>query len=341
MNGRAAKKRILSTADVHAAVAGLLVVDPWRGFWRTVFNIVVANSLLALTLNAGSVAVFLPLALVTGFFYTAIMITTHDAMHHTLTGWYWFDELAPRFYSYFIFWPHGLYSELHKLHHKFNGRDLADPENPTITLEVYQQANGIQKFRMRHKLWLSLFVYGGLGLIIQHYREGFQRWDSHRPVRLLIVTDLIGTLVATLIVFVVLNYVGLTWKYGIYLLIVERLLGFAMQLRLHIEHYGLWGDRGNIVETRLYNCRNIMTNRLGEWFYNGLNYHSVHHAFPSIPFYHLKLAHSRLAGLCEAGGAALPTDYGYFRTILRLARHPVYIGAVTDRSGAVVCDKVS
>lgn len=327
MNSRSEKQKILATADVHRAVAGLFVVDSWRGVRRTVFNIVVANSLLALTLSADSITVFLPLAVVTGFFYSSIMITTHDAMHHTLSGWYWFDELVPRFYSYFIFWPHGLYGELHRLHHKFNGRDLADPENPTPSIASYQKATRFQRFRMRHKLWLSLFVYGGVGLIIQHYREGFQRWHSHRPVRLLIVTDILGTLAATVTLFAVLSYIGVTWRYGIYLVIVERLLGFAMQLRLHIEHYGLWGDRGNIVETRLYNCRNIMTNWIGEWFYNGLNYHSVHHAFPAIPYYHLKSAHNRLAGLCAAEGAGLPIEQGYFRTILKLARNPVFIAA--------------
>jgi fatty acid desaturase len=335
------KTKILSTAEVHAAVSGLLTIDHWRGVRRTLFNIVVANSLLILTLSTESVWLFLPLALVTGFFYTSIMITTHDAMHHTLSGWYWFDEIVPRFYSYFIFWPHGLYSELHKLHHKYNGRDLHDPENPTVTVEDYKQASTFKKFRMRHKLWLSLLVYGGIGLIVQHFREGFHRWDSHRPVRRLIITDIAGIMVATAITFAVLSYTGITWKYAVYLFFVERLLGFAMQLRLHIEHYGLWGERASIVETRLYNCRNIATNTVGEWFYNGLNYHSVHHAFPAIPFYHLKTAHDRLNDLCRTGGEELPAGNGYFRTILNLARQPVLIADDNRMQSPAVYDKVS
>lgn len=318
--------RILATADIQQALRGLMTVDPWRGFRRTLFNIVVANSLLILTLSAESLWIFAPLALLTGFFYTSIMITTHDAMHHTLTGWYWFDEVVPRFYSYFIFWPHGLYSELHKLHHKYNGRDLEDPENPTHTQSEYRAAGAFKRFRMRHRLALSLLVYGGIGLIIQHFREGFQRWNSHPPVRRLIITDIAGIVVATMITLVVLRWTGITWKYVAYLILVERILGFAMQLRLHIEHYGLWGERAGIVETRLYNCRNISTNSIGEWFYNGLNYHSVHHAFPAVPYYHLREAHERLARLCAVGGGApMPAGTGYFRTIFDLATHPVYI----------------
>jgi fatty acid desaturase len=334
------KSRVLATPAVHAAVAGLFIVDPWRGVWRTVFNIIVANTLLFLTLASDSWAVFIPLAVVTGFFYSSIMITTHDAMHHTLSGWYWFDELVPRFYSYFIFWPHGLYGELHRLHHKFNGRDLEDPENPTVTEETFNRAGTIGKFFLRHKLWLSLFLYGGIGLIIQHFAEGFRRWRSHKPVRMLIVTDIIGILIATAVTIAVVSYTGITWKYALYLLLVERVLGFAMQLRLHIEHYGLWGDRSAIIETRLYNCRNIRTNAIGEWFYNGLNYHSVHHAFPAIPYYHLRQAHEKLSPLCAAGGKPLPTEHGYLRTIFALAKTPMLITSTNDIRPIPNCAKV-
>ena len=334
------RDRVLSTPDVHAAVSGLFKVDPWRGFWRTVFNIAVANTMLFLTLASDSWAVFIPLAVITGFFYSSIMITTHDAMHHTLSGWFWFDELVPRFYSYFIFWPHGLYSELHRLHHKFNGRDFEDPENPTVTAMEYNQAGVVGRFFLRHKLALSLFVYGGIGLIIQHFVEGFRRWNSHKLVRMLIITDILGIFIATAITVAVLNYTGITWKYVFYLLLVERVLGFAMQLRIHIEHYGLWGDHSAIIETRLYNCRNIMTNPVGEWFYNGLNYHSVHHAFPAIPYYHLRLAHKNISLLCENGGQPLPTENGYFRTIFDLVKHPVYIHPTNDIRSDPKCDTV-
>ena len=334
------KVRVLATPAVHAAVTGLFKVDPWRGVWRTVFNIVVANTMLFLTLATESWVIFVPLAIVTGFFYSSIMITTHDAMHHTLSGWYWFDELVPRFYSYFIFWPHGLYGELHRLHHKFNGRDFEDPENPTVTARAYSQSNRVGKFCLRHKVALSLFVYGGIGLIVQHVVEGFRRWNTHKPVRLLIFTDILGILTATAITIAVLNYTGITWKYVFYLLLVERVLGFAMQLRLHIEHYGLWGDHSAIIETRLYNCRNIMTNAVGEWFYNGLNYHSVHHAFPAIPYYHLRQAHENISVLCENGGHPLPTEIGYFHTIFKLAKRPVYIHPTNDIRTEPNCDTV-
>lgn len=334
--------RILATADVQQALKGLMSVDSWRGFRRTLFNIIVANTLLVLTLSADTWWLFVPLALLTGFFYTSIMITTHDAMHHTLTGWFWFDELVPRFYSYFIFWPHGLYSELHKLHHKYNGRDLQDPENPTFTESAYLEASVFRRFRMRHRLFLSLFVYGGLGLIVQHFREGLERWHSHPPVRRLIITDTIGIVLATMITAGVLQWTGITWKYVAYLFLVERILGFSMQLRLHIEHYGLWGERAGIVETRLYNCRNINTNAVGEWFYNGLNYHSVHHAFPAIPYYHLKEAHGRLSALCESGGGpSLPAGDGYFRTIFALMQHPAFIPDVQSVRPSPAHDKVS
>ena len=121
----------LDMKALHAAVNGLMDVTPAPGVRLTVFNVVALNSLLYATFHVEPLAGFLGMAAVTGLFYSAVMMTTHDAIHHTLTGWYWFDEVIPRVFSYFVFWPHGTYAILHKMHHQLNGRDLADPEMPT------------------------------------------------------------------------------------------------------------------------------------------------------------------------------------------------------------------
>ncbi len=61
-------------------------------------------------------------------------------------------------------------------------------------------------------------------------------------------------------------------------------------------------------------------------FFNGLNFHSVHHAFPRVPFPHLAEAHRRVAKICEDAGAPLPVGHGYARTLVALARAPALLG---------------
>jgi fatty acid desaturase len=61
------------------------------------------------------------------------------------------------------------------------------------------------------------------------------------------------------------------------------------------------------------------------WYLNRLNYHSVHHAFPKVPFYNLKIAHHRFMELYQKS-APMVLEHGYLGTTLRLATHPTVIG---------------
>lgn len=315
----------LRTSDLHAAVHGLLGVRPGPGIGLTLFNIVTLNALLLATFLTEPLAGFLAMAAVTGLFYSSVMMTTHDAIHHTLTGLFWVDETLPRFLSYFVFWPHGLYSELHKMHHRLNGLDLADPELPTHALEDYEKRGRVGRWAIRNQWWLALFVYGGFGMIVRHVARGAALWRTDARIRRLMIGDALGIAAAAAVTLTVIVWVGVTWRYVVYLFVVERIIGFFQQLRSHLEHYGLHGAHGSVVETRLYNCRNVLTHRLGSKFFNGLNYHSVHHAFPRVPYYNLAEAHRRVAKICEDAGAPLPTGHGYFKTWIRLARSPLLI----------------
>ena len=318
----------LSSTDVHAAVEDLFAVDGRRGVKLTVFNVVTLNALLIGTFQAGPLWLFIAMALVTGIFYSSVMMTTHDAIHHTLTGWFWFDEIVPRFLSYFIFWPHGLYAELHKLHHRLNGKDLRDPESPTPTAAEYRVAGRVRRFMLRHRWWLSMFVYGGFGMIVRHAMLGKALWTADLRIKKVIQADLLGIAFAAAVTLAVITWAGVTWRYVLYLFIVERVIGVFQQMRSHLEHYGLHGVHGSPLETRLYNCRNVITLPAISRFFNGLNYHSVHHAFPRIPYYFLATAHSRLAAICAARGKPLPEGQGYLRTLIAVARTPMVLDAV-------------
>lgn len=311
--------------ELSRAVDGLTKVDARHGLRLTLMHIFVLNTLLFLTFWVEQPAAFVVLALATATYYSAVMITSHDAIHHTLSGWYYFDEVVPRAFGYFIFWPHGLYAELHKLHHKQNGKDLADPERPTYSTAEYRAASPLGRWAIRNQWWLSLFVFGGVGMLYRHIRHGIKLWPDHRAVRRAMVTDAIGVAVSFGIVVSVVVAFDIGLRFLVYIICVERIIGFFMQLRSHVEHYGLHVDAGPLIDTRLANCRNITTSRFVSRFFNGLNFHSVHHAFPRIPYYHLEEAHARIAVLCARAGRPLLVTQGYARTCLELARRPVLV----------------
>lgn len=310
---------------IHGAIAGLTTTRPQIGLTISLVNIIGLNFLVFMTFSAENWWLWLALTILTGLFYCSVLMTTHDAIHHTLTGWYWFDEIVPRLLSWFVFWPHGLYAELHRRHHRLNGRDPREPEQPTPLRSDYENAGSLTRWRLRNQWWLALFVYGGFGMIIRHLAIGIRLWPDQAEIRRQMLVDAVGIMCAFVVTLAVITHLEITWRYLAYLLVVERIVGFFQQLRSHIEHYGLHQPQCSLLETRLYNCRNIKTTWLASRFFNGLNFHSVHHAFPAIPFYNLRTAHERVAALCREADVPLLEGEGYGRSLMQLARTPLLI----------------
>jgi fatty acid desaturase len=272
--------------------------------------------------QAASVPGFLFFSILASIVGGSLIITTHDGIHHTLTGWGWFDELAPRLMGMTIFWPHGTYAEIHKLHHKMNGSDPLDPERTQWTDAEYASAGPIGKFRARHQFLLAVLVYGGIGLLQGLIRNALRFAPKSKSVRRQLWLDGALTLAFNGALFTLLAQHGLALKYLAYWFILERVGGGIMQFRAHILHYGLWGKEANFFETQIFNSRNIRTNAFTSWYFVHLNFHSVHHAFPTVPFYNLEKAHQRLLALYGREGVRKPMkeDVGYARTALRLMR---------------------
>jgi fatty acid desaturase len=57
-----------------------------------------------------------------------------------------------------------------------------------------------------------------------------------------------------------------------------------MQARGMIEHHGLWRPSTTYELTQLYTSRNIAAGPLVNFLMGGLPHHSLHHAYPSIPY---------------------------------------------------------
>lgn len=261
--------------------------------------------------------------LISALAYVPLMVATHDALHHTLTGWRSFDEAFARVVSYPVGWVFGIYSSLHKVHHKLNGVCVDDPERINASHAEWERAEGWQMFYLRHQWLISIFIFAGIGGISHHLYLALQRCERYRGLKKMIVTDLVGITV-TQIALLALSYVVCgNAKWVLMYFIYERVLGAILQFRRLIEHYGLSAPESRFHEAQIIASRNIRTSEFVSRYFNRLNYHSLHHAFPKIPFYHLPKAHAEMIEILTQDERALVTiSDGYFRTAWQLHKTP-------------------
>lgn len=310
-----------SSAEYLAIIKDLRTTEPGPGLRQILLRLTVLVPLVALSLSAWWQRAWLAFglaALCTGLWYAAMLMTTHDAVHRTFTGVAWLDELWGRAVSWPVLWIHASFTQIHLLHHKMNGLDLADPERVDPTPEDYARAGALGRWYYRHRILVDMFGSGAAGLILQTLRNAWRFRDQVRGMRRLLLQDLVGAALSFgglhLLAWVLADRAapgsGAFMVAGTLTLwlFIERITGAAMHLRKHVEHSGCWQTREHFFETQLQSCRNITTNAVMGWYFSQLAYHSVHHAFPRIPFYKLREAHERILSAC----GPMPTARGYW-----------------------------
>jgi fatty acid desaturase len=230
----------------------------------------------------------LPMALV----YTAIVVTSHDCIHHTYTGIKRFDDYWPLLWLWMVFWPHRTYSEIHKIHHALLGRDFDDPERPTFLKSEFESARVIQRWYIRHQWLVNIFIFGGIGFIIKHWLTAHRLKERFPQLKIAMLRDKVGLLIVTVCSWTIYFYFNIFTEYLMTFFVLERVAGGLLQMRALAEHYGLWeGRSSDIVSRQAMSCRNMKAGWLGRWLFNDLCFHSVHHVYPSIPWYRLGEAH--------------------------------------------------
>lgn len=102
-----------------------------------------------------------------------------------------------------------------------------------------------------------------------------------------------------------------SWAAGLYRLAPMLLTKSAHQLQNLIEHVGLPHS-----DDIFANTRSTRTNAVMRWMCWQMQYHTAHHAFPSVPFFRLKELHEEVF---TARGKAPPTmSYlGFQRAVIR------------------------
>lgn len=315
--------------DLASAVSGYESTEPLAGFIKMFTHMLLFVPLFIVAwLNFDNPIIFWTSILGCSLVYASMMITTHDAIHDTFTGTAVVDYVYPRLISYPMFWFHGIYSEVHKLHHKMNGTDLRDPERVQFTVEEFEEAGTLGKFFIRHQWPLNILVFGGVGLIIKTLIYGAKFFKKSKAMRKAFYYDFAGIIGFNVAIYSFMASKGLALQYFYSWVVFQYVTGAVLQFRAHIEHYGLWGKGEHFYDSQVHNCRNIKTSKFIDWYFNGLCHHTIHHAFPRVPFYKLKEAQDAMSKVYTDNGCP-PIAYsdGYINTAKELFEKPRLIKA--------------
>jgi fatty acid desaturase len=168
----------------------------------------------------------------------------------------------------------------------------------------------------RHLFWWRVGVLGGLGLIVDTVRKGLALQLQDPGLKKARFLDGAGVMVVHTVMLVIALSREEFWRYLLFWLLLERVIGVIVQFRGMVEHHLLWRSAEAQLLTQLYATRNITA---GSWLnalMGGLPHHSAHHAFPAIPSERLPLASHRIALVLQRYGAPpLPTLPSYFEAL--------------------------
>lgn len=283
-------------------LARLSEVSPSQGLFHALIHSAIFFGL------AGAVFVFwdrdarltvltsIPLAII----YTSILITAHDCIHRTYTGIHWFDDIWPVYWTALMYWPHRTYGELHRIHHAMLGRDFEDPERPTFLRSEYEESGLIKRWYIRHQWLVNIFIFGGIGFILKHWLAGKRLSEKYPQMKKAMRKDAVAVAVIVPFHLSLMIYYDVLGAYFVAFIVAERLGGALMQMRGLAEHYGLWESRpSDMVYSQAMSARNIRAGWFTRWLFNDLCFHSIHHVYPSIPWYKLGEAHLTIPSFWE------------------------------------------
>jgi fatty acid desaturase len=250
--------------------------------------------------------------LLAGVAYALLLIATHEMVHGTLLGWRSLEFGLGCLLSWPMAWPFLTYSRLHRLHHRWNGRDSRDPERTTALPEDGELAGMLRWLWQRQQLPLRLGLLGGVGLIADTAIKGWRLRAVDKSLAPAQRLDAVGVSVVQAAMLLLALANGVLGRYLLFWLLLERVIGLIVQFRGLVEHHGLWQPRGSHLLTQLSSTRNVNAASWLNALMGGLPYHSAHHAFPWIPSARLPLASRRITAVLQRHGAeALPHAASY------------------------------
>ena len=276
------------------ALAAVLLGGAWLYWWLPLGWVAIAALLIA------------------GGAYALLLIASHEMVHGTCLGLGRWEQPLGCLLSWPMAWPFLTYSRLHRLHHRWNGRDSRDPERTTALPEDGELAGMLRWLWQRQQLPLRLGLLGGVGLIADTAIKGWRLRAVDKSLAPAQRLDGVGVSVVQAAMLLLALANGVLGRYLLFWLLLERVIGLIVQFRGLVEHHGLWQPRGSHLLTQLSSTRNVNAASWLNALMGGLPHHSAHHAFPWIPSARLPLASRRITAVLQRHGAeALPHAASY------------------------------
>jgi fatty acid desaturase len=256
-----------------ARLRSLCVTSNLRGAIQMMSHFgAIAGSGTLLWLSYGTIWV-VPVFMVHGVLLNFLYAGQHELSHWTVFRTAALNEWFGRIFGFGLFYPRTFDQIQHIAHHRFTQDWARDGE-----LARHRYARG------SYLLWMSGLTYWytrwrriirfSAGVVTEPYLPAARHGELILEARV----HLAGyALIAGL------SLIGASWLAVSLWLAPMLAMKCVHQLQNTIEHLGLTHE-GNV----LANTRSTRTNPLMRWLGWQMQYHTAHHAFPGVPFYHLR-----------------------------------------------------
>jgi len=272
-----------------------------RGWLQTLSHLgAIGATGTSIYLSLGTVWVAVPF-LIHGVLINYLYGGQHELSHSTVFRTRWLNEFWGRVFGFIVIAPRDADQIQHFAHHRHTQIWRQDGElfRQPYTLRSYLlRLSGIEYWRSNFAA-LRLYARGRVG---DPYVKPAQHTLVIREARL----HLLGYAGIA-----VVSFAAGSWAAILYWLAPLLLTKPAHQLQNLIEHLGL--PHTNDI---FANTRSTRTCALMRWLCWQMQYHTAHHAFPSVPFFRLKELHHEVF---TARGIQPPmmTYFGFQRAIIR------------------------
>lgn len=203
----------------------------------------------------------------------------HELSHSTVFRTRWLNEFWGRVIGFIVIAPRDADQIQHFAHHRHTQIWRQDGElfRQPFTLRSYlMRLSGIEYWRSN---FAALLVYAW-GRVDEPYVK---------PAQHALVIREAGLHLAGYVAIAVVSIAAGSWAAILYWLGPLLLTKPAHQLQNLIEHLGLPHS-----DDIFANTRSTRTNALMRWLCWQMQYHTAHHAFPSVPFFRLKELHHEI-----------------------------------------------
>lgn len=241
------------------------------------------------------------------FFLMGIAILVHEAAHGLFCKNKTANEIAGILFGFYIFQPFYSYRHAHFVHHNILRDRELDPE---------------AGFHLERSTWERLII-GALrnsSLLTRNALKQLRNPKATKKQRRESWMDLSARLLATCFWATVI----ILMDWSVWYTVVPFLLmsGFVYSLRGTLDHHGLpatelRNGKRNLAHEKLAYI--VHTNPLVEFVWSNVNYHAVHHMYPTVPARALRAAYEQTNQEIK-----YTETNGYFLSMCRLLPKPYY-----------------